>query len=105
MKYSRDQLMSPEELAINFGLKEATLADWRSQKKGPRFFKTGRNVWYPKDFVDLWAESLIEEHDNVIEKSGRNLAFPVQTAREGVRRNHRLGRHRRKHDAGSVERA
>jgi predicted DNA-binding transcriptional regulator AlpA len=98
MKYSRDQLMSPDELAANFGLKKATLADWRSQKKGPRYLKTGREVWYPKDCVDSWAEAQIQETIDGIENSRRNLALPIQTGRQNLRGNNRLGRHRTRRD-------
>src|SRR6202167_4719868 len=39
----------------------ATLADWRSQGKGPAYFKTGRKIWYPKDRVDAWLESQMRD--------------------------------------------
>jgi len=38
-------MMSPEQVANNFGLSVATLADWRSQKAGPEYIKTGREIW------------------------------------------------------------
>ena len=86
-------MMSPEQVASNFGLSVATLADWRSQQAGPQYIKTGRNIWYPEEFVDSWAESQIRTTRNGIKEKGREVALPVQTRRKAVRRNNRFGRH------------
>jgi hypothetical protein len=66
MRFARENLMSPEELAGNFDLSTDTLADWRSQRKGPPHLKVGKNIWYPKEYVDTWAEAhLIGENDGI----------------------------------------
>ena len=41
MEYSRENVMSPEELAKEFGISLSRLADLRSQGKGPPYFKFG----------------------------------------------------------------
>jgi len=41
MKYCRENVMSPEELAREFGISVQRLADLRSQGKGPPYFKFG----------------------------------------------------------------
>src|SRR5438105_619220 len=94
----RSSLLSPEELAQNLGLSPATLADWRSQGRGPAYLKAGRRIWYPKVHVERWIQSQIHETTNVTEKSQRDLALPLQTERQGIQRNNRLGRHKTKHE-------
>src|SRR5437879_5411849 len=97
----RESLLSPEELAQNLGLSPATLADWRTQGKGPAYLKTGRRIWYPKDHVEKWMKAQVREVNYDTEESRRNMALPLQAGRQGVQRNNRLGRHKTKHDEGS----
>jgi hypothetical protein len=52
MKFSRAALILPRELADSLGLSIATLADWRSQKRGPTYLAVGRKIWYPKEPAD-----------------------------------------------------
>src|ERR1700737_4092173 len=69
-------LVSPEELAERFGINVATLTAWRSQGKGPSYFKAGRKVWYPRDRVEVWIETQIREgSSNAIEKPRWSLAL------------------------------
>src|SRR6266852_826752 len=97
----RGSLLSPEELAHNLDLSPATLADWRSQGKGPAYLKAGRRIWYPKAHVERWMQSQIRETNNVTEESQRDLELPLQTGRQRIQRNDRLGRHKTKHEGGS----
>src|SRR5215831_6117173 len=96
--------MSPEQVAGNFGLSPATLADWRSQKKGPDYIKTGGKIWYPEAFVDTWAESQIVRTSNAIKGKKRTVALPVPSRREKVRGNDRFGRHVTKREKGAGDR-
>jgi hypothetical protein len=41
MKYARENLMTPEELAPEFGISVQRLADLRSRGIGPPYFKFG----------------------------------------------------------------
>ena len=69
-------------------LKPTTLADWRSARKGPRYLRVGRKIWYPKAFVDVWMGAQIKETENVTQKSKRHLALPVHLRPERTKRNH-----------------
>ncbi|PYX70389.1 MAG: hypothetical protein DMG72_18870 [Acidobacteria bacterium] len=101
----RESLLSPEELAHNLGLSPATLADWRSQGKGPAYLKAGRRVWYPKDHVERWMQAQIRGMNYATEESRKDMALPLQAGRKGVQRSDRLGRHKTKHDQGSGRRS
>src|SRR6266478_2784794 len=101
----RESLLSPEELAQNLGLSPATLADWRTQGRGPAYLKTGRRVWYPKMHVEKWMQNQVRETNDDTQESRRHLALSFQTGRQGVQRNNRLGRHKTKHDESSRSRS
>lgn len=92
MKYARENLMSPQELAKEFGISVQRLADLRSQGKGPPYFRFG-GIWYPKEGFDLWAETVMKGKSIVTEKEKRPLALPVPVQRTGIHREHRFGRH------------
>jgi hypothetical protein len=77
MNYSRQNVMSPEELANEYGISVQRLADLRSQGKGPPYFKFG-GVWYPKDGFDRWAEQSMKGSKNGAQDEKRLLALPVQ---------------------------
>src|ERR1022692_140266 len=97
----RDGLLSPQELAHNLGLSPATLADWRSEKRGPAYLKVGRRIWYPKHHVRSWLADQLQETNNATQRAKRDLALPLQTGRPRIQRNDRLGRHKTKHEQGS----
>lgn len=92
MKYARANLMSPQELATEFGISLQRLADLRSQRKGPPYFRFG-GIWYPKEGFDLWADTVMKGKSIVTEKEERPLALPVSVQRTGIHREHRFGRH------------
>lgn len=45
---------TPEEIQAIFGLDVGTLANLRWKKKGPKFFKVGRRVYYFLKDVEDW---------------------------------------------------
>ncbi len=49
---------TPIEVAFQYGITVGTLANWRSQKIGPRYYKLGarRIIYFQKD-LDAWAKS------------------------------------------------
>jgi predicted DNA-binding transcriptional regulator AlpA len=107
VKYSRDQLWTPEEFAAEYGISEATLADWRCDGTGPPYMELGRIVFYPQTLVDDWLDSQLvigpyTGDKNVTKEKVRELALPVPTHEKGVQRRHRFGRHATKHE-GSRE--
>lgn len=62
-----DRLMTPAELAQRLGLKETTLADWRSRSVGPKFIRIGNKFprYLPED-VDEWL--LSQRHQGTAEE-------------------------------------
>ena len=48
--------LSPRELGQKFKLTRQTLANWRSQGKGPEYEKFSNKVYYPISAVDKWVE-------------------------------------------------
>src|SRR5258708_38309336 len=96
-RYLCEGLISPEELSQNFRLAVATLADWRSQGKGPPYLKIGRRVWYPRDRVLMWLREQIREGEvsnHGVKDSRGAVPLPLPVRRKGVQRQHPLGRHR-----------
>lgn len=55
-------MMTTKELAKKWNVSAGTLANWRSQKRGPKFLKLGRKVVYKteaiKKFESVSAVSL-----------------------------------------------
>ena len=50
-----------EDIADNCGIKEGTLAYWRSAGIGPKFVKVGRIVMYPKEqMIAYFAQHLYQ---------------------------------------------
>jgi len=48
--------LSPAEAAFMFSLSPGTLANWRSQKRGPRFYRLGgHKIVYFLDDLEQWA--------------------------------------------------
>lgn len=95
-------LISKEELAQNLGLATATLADWRSQRKGPAYVKVGRKIWYLRDRIQQWLLAQIRETKNDgNSQPRREVALPLQTRRKTICRNNRLGRHSTKRESST----
>ena len=52
------KLMSPKELSEYIGVKESSLAVWRTNKTDPLpYIKVGGLIRYDKEIVDKWLES------------------------------------------------
>lgn len=52
------KLMSPKELSEYLGVKESSLAVWRTNKTYPLpYIKVGGRIRYMKESVDKWLES------------------------------------------------
>jgi len=48
--------LTTTEAAFMFGLSPGTLANWRSQKRGPRFYRLGgHKIVYFFDDLERWA--------------------------------------------------
>jgi hypothetical protein len=55
------EIFSPAQLAERYsGITVLTLADWRYKKKGPKFFRAGKRVFYRKADVEAWEAEGVE---------------------------------------------
>jgi hypothetical protein len=48
------KVISPKKAAEIYGLSIGTLANYRYQKHGPRYFKCGRKVLYVVEHLEEW---------------------------------------------------
>lgn len=48
--------ISPQEAAKYCGVKFRTLQLWRSEGRGPRYYKRGNRVLYKPSDIDAWIE-------------------------------------------------
>ncbi|WP_370289054.1 helix-turn-helix domain-containing protein [Nocardioides sp.] len=53
----------PGELADLLRIPKKTLANWRSDRKGPKFHTVGAHVRYPRHFVAEWLMTLDDKAD------------------------------------------
>jgi hypothetical protein len=51
-----DDLMPPAEAAVDLHQEESTLASWRSQDRGPPYYKFGRSVFYSRSGNARWKQ-------------------------------------------------
>ncbi|NQU79262.1 helix-turn-helix domain-containing protein [Candidatus Woesearchaeota archaeon] len=51
-----DDYLTPKDIEKTYQLATKTLANWRSQGRGPEFFKLGNKVRYLRKNVDKWVE-------------------------------------------------
>ena len=47
-------IFSPEQLTKRLGIVKGTLATWRREGRGPKFFKEGKNIYYRAHDVKAW---------------------------------------------------
>ena len=52
-----DELVDAAETARILRLREQTLAVWRLEKRGPRYLKIGRRVYYRRADISTWLAS------------------------------------------------
>jgi hypothetical protein len=60
MRFSRENLLRPDEVAVVLGATPKTLANWRCERRGPPFLKIGRQAFYPLDSLNRWLDQ--QEH-------------------------------------------
>ena len=51
---ARTPLLTPADVATYLQVWEKTLANWRSQKRGPKFLRVGRDIRYRDDDLEHW---------------------------------------------------
>lgn len=55
---TRDELLTPAEVANWLHVKEQTLAVWRSRKAGPKTQPVGRRIFYRASDVQSYLDAL-----------------------------------------------
>lgn len=56
IKVIEREMLTPRDVSIAYGIAEGTLANWRHQKIGPRFYRLGgRKIAYDRRDLDQWA--------------------------------------------------
>ena len=59
-----NRLLTPQDLEREYGISTKTLANWRSQGKGPAYFKLGNAIRYRGGEVEKWvAGSKVKIYD------------------------------------------
>jgi len=51
-----DDHLTPKDLEAKYKISTKTLANWRSQGRGPEFFKLGKKIRYLRENVEKWLE-------------------------------------------------
>lgn len=50
--------MTPKEASVYTGFSVATLRKWRAERKGPQYFKYNKRIYYNKDDIDTFLNSV-----------------------------------------------
>jgi len=70
--------LTPKKAASYLGISEAALRLWRSERRGPQFFRAGEKlIRYRRADLDLWVESRLSEPDTHADDSPINKASVV----------------------------
>ena len=48
--------LTPAQVEREYNIKEKTLANWRSQKKGPKYSKAGRTILYRRANIERFLD-------------------------------------------------
>ena len=91
--------LTPAEVAQKLGVSETTLANWRSQGKGPVSGCIGRNVFY----YEFDVEAYLQEQRNKAyanKKTRTVVALPIHYRGTRVRRFDRATGHRSQPEGG-----
>jgi hypothetical protein len=51
--------LTPKEVEGTYGFKVGTLANWRSQKKGPPYSKIGHVIRYNVEDIERWLKDFV----------------------------------------------
>ena len=57
-------VLSARQSGSYLGCSESVLRLWRSQGKGPRYFRAGKLVRYRKTDLDAWIEARLSEPES-----------------------------------------
>jgi predicted DNA-binding transcriptional regulator AlpA len=62
MVNEQPNMLTPKKAANYLGISEAVLRLWRSEGKGPRFFRAGEKlIRYRRTDLDFWIEARLSQ--------------------------------------------
>lgn len=65
-KNAIERFFSPRRASEIYGMSEGALANLRHHRRGPKYFKVGRKVFYRQQDLDFfWGSNPIETRDSV----------------------------------------
>ena len=63
------RMLGPAEVEERYPISKGTLANWRSAKRGPKYYKVGRKALYDvNDLEDFFLHNPVETIDSLKEK-------------------------------------
>ena len=63
------RMLGPSEVEERYPISKGTLANWRSAKRGPKYYKVGRKALYDvNDLEDFFLHNPVETIDSLKEK-------------------------------------
>lgn len=92
-KAKAQMILTPDEVAARLRISPSTLAQWRSQRRGPAYVKVGSRVRYLSDAIDRYLAGQTREPETGAQKIP---PLDFRPARAATRRGSRLGGHRTK---------
>jgi len=62
-------MLTARQAAQMFSISAGTLGNWRTQKRGPKFYRVGKKVLYHVSDLERWLmQEPVETSDSIIEK-------------------------------------
>lgn len=65
--------LSPKMVEERYHIKVGTLANWRSQGRGPEYVKLGRKILYPLDGLTEWCRACRVRTIDSLDSANRRL--------------------------------
>jgi len=64
--FQKKMMVCPEEAAALFSISRGTLANWRTAKKGPRFYRVSRKILYKiEDLEEFFTSTPVLTIDSI----------------------------------------
>ena len=57
MNTSEKKVYQPPDVQAAYGVPTGTLANLRSKRRGPRFYRVGRKIYYMQEDLERWIRS------------------------------------------------
>lgn len=59
-----EPVFTAEQLAERYNVTVATITDWRYKRRGPKWFKGGKRVYYRQSAVEAWEKEREAAQEN-----------------------------------------